>query len=364
MADQQSTHASLTSAVNTYYSKKALKSFEPKTKWYAAAPMKEPIPEGSGNAVQFTRYNKIAYLRGNDTDQFTAQQMYLSAETVSATLHERDGYVQLSRTAVLVSINRILDKAMEKVSTAGAKTLDILIRNDIGMMVADVAAGSSLAYDNMAIDGGTLNSTGITARVWSHNTAAAGDRFPMYHDKTRLAQSATVVSFAKSGMTIKTLQHGVKVLQGLDVDKINGVYKMITHPDMAYQITTNAGFKGWIAPTDANPAYKDPTIHGVVAGVQIETTTLALRFPLSGDTLSTSSGALYCSLLFGDEAYGCAEISGYAGKRGFNMFLKQSGPQTTSDPTNKKKQAAFSVYSVGKVINKSAGLWILTTEQV
>jgi N4-gp56 family major capsid protein len=366
MADQQSSHASLSNAVNTYYSKKILKDFEPQTVFYSSAPMKEMIPKGGGKTVEFTRYQKIAYLNSNNTDEFTAQQMYLSAQVVTATLKERDGYVQISKFADLTAIGGLMERVAEKTRNAAAKTIDILVRNDIGMAVADVANASSVNMDNLVIDGGTLNSTGTTARVWSHDAAAAGDRFPMYHNKTRLAQSAQVTSFAKSAMTVKTLQHAAQVLRSKDVDYLaDGTYHCITHPYVIYQLQTESGFKGWFSPTTSDPVKGDPTsVKGVIAGVTLKESTLAYKFALSGDTLSTASGSLYCSLLFGDEAFGVTEITGGSGGRtGFEFFIKQSGPQTTSDPTNKKKQAAFSITAVAKILNKSAGLWVLTTHE-
>jgi N4-gp56 family major capsid protein len=244
-----------------------------------------------------------------------------------------------------------------KMKEVGQKTVNKLIRNDIGFAVAEKATYSANMWQNLAIDGGTLNSSGIAARFW---TMTATDGFPMYHNKTRLAQSSTVVSVATSGMTIKTLQHGVKVLRGNDVPTIGGTYKMICHPDVAYQITTNAGFKGWFSPTSAEGGKSDPTVMGIVAGVKVITSTEAYKYPLSGDTLSTSSGNVYGSLLFGEEAYGCAQISGEGNRQGFNFYLKQSGPQSTNDPTNMIKQAAISVTAVGRVLNKSAGLWLIT----
>jgi len=363
MADQKTTDASIAPAVNTYYEKKILEDFDAKAVWYTNSPVMTPIPQGSGNVVQFTRYKKINALYQDNTDEFTAQQSYLSATTLNATLHERDSYVQLSRAVVLTAISNVLDTAARKVQEQAVKTLDKLIRNDIGMAVADVASASSVNMNNLAIDGGTQNSTGITARVWSHDKATSGDRFPMYHNKQRLAQSALVTSFASSAMTINTLQRGVEVLESKDVPPCdNGYYKLICRPEVAAELTTSAGFKGWISPTSADPALKSPSEVGIVAGVQVLKSTLAYKYPLSGDTLSTASGNLYCSLLYGDEAYGVAMISGEQSESGFNFYLKQSGPESTNDPTNKKKQAAFSIYGVGKVLNKSAGLWLLTTK--
>lgn len=359
MADQQSGHASLTNVVGTYYSKKILEAFEPETKFYSNAPVKEPIPMSTGKTINFDRYKQVAKLYSDDSDEFTAQQLYITGETVTATLHERDGYVQLSRYSELTARGGVLEQAAKKVQQAASRTLDTLVRNDIGCIVADKAVYSANAFDNLAIDGGTLNSSGITARMWTRRA----DGFPMYHNKTRLAQSATVVSFAASGMTVKTLQHGVRELEGKNVPKLgNGRYGFICHSDVAYQITTNPGFKGWISPTSSEEMKKSPVQNNIVAGASVMTSTEAYKFPVSGDTLSTASGNVYNSLLFGDEAYGVSEVSGASGgRKGFQFFLKIPGSQTVSDPTNKKRQAGFSITAVGKVLNKSAGLWIVTT---
>jgi N4-gp56 family major capsid protein len=359
MVDQSSSDAALTNVVGTWYSKKVLQAFEPETAFYSAAPVKEPIPVAGGKTINFDRYKKVQALYSDDTTEFAAQQMYLSAETVTATLHERDGYIQLSRYTVLTARNNALDQAAEKIKFAAAQTLDKLVRNDTGCIIADKASYSANAFDNLAIDGGTLNSSGITARIWTRRA----DGFPIYHNKTRILQSALVTSVAASGMTVKTLQDGVRRLESNDVPKLgDGNYRLICHPDVAYQLTTNAGFKGWMSPTSSEAMKMSPVRRDIVAGASIQSTTLGYKFPVSGDTLSTSSGNVYLSLLFGDEAYGVSEVSGnMGGSKGFQFFLKQSGPTTVSDPTNKKRQAAFSITAVGRVLNKSAGLWIVTT---
>jgi len=359
MTDQQSGQASMTNVVGTWYSKRILKSFEPETVFYDSAPVKEPIPMAGGKTINFDRYKKVAPLFKDDTDEFTAQQMYLSAETVTATLHERDGYIQLSRYTVLTARGRALDRAADKIKFGAAKTLDILVRNDIGMCVAEKQVYSAGMFNNMAIDGGTLQHSGILVRMYTRRA----DGFPIYHNKTRVLQSALVTSIAASGMTVKTLQHGVRILEGNDVPTLSdGNYRFICHPDVAYQITTNAGFKGWVSPTSSEDMRRSPIRRDIVAGASIQTSTLGYKFPLTGDTLSTASGNIYYSLLFGEEAFGVSDVTGNnGGAKGFMFFLKKSGNQTTSDPTNKKRQAAFSITAVARVLNKSAGIWIATT---
>jgi N4-gp56 family major capsid protein len=368
VADQKTTDAALSNAVNTYYEKKILEDFEPDTYFYQLAPTKVSMPQGSGKTIEFTRYNKIGAKYNDDADELTNYQTYLSAEVVSATVRERSNYVQLSSFVSLTAISDPLDQAMRKLKFAAAKTLDILIRNDLGFVVADVAAYSSVNAHNLAIDGGTLNSSGITVRIWSaDNQIAAASRtkgFDLWHDKADLANSGTVVAIAKSGMTIKTLQSAVNELQGRDVPTIDGAYHAIMHPTVAYQLTTTAGFKGWFSPTSAEAAKMAPGEMGIVAGVRIHRSTNVARFPLTGDTLATSSGAIFGTLLFGDEAYGAVDIAGANGRQGFNLYLKESGKQSTNDPANKIKTAAYRLYAAGRILNKDSGLWIVTTEQV
>ncbi len=88
MADQQSDHASITAVVGTFYSKKILQDFEASTVFYEACPVKEPIPVAGGKTINFDRYKKVDALYKDDSDEFTAQQLFLSAQSVTATLHE------------------------------------------------------------------------------------------------------------------------------------------------------------------------------------------------------------------------------------------------------------------------------------
>lgn len=356
MTDQASGHAAISPAVNIYYEKKVLQDFEPEVQFYVNAPVRTQIPRETGTVVEFTRYKKIIANRQDNTNEFSARQVYLTAVTIQATLHERDQYIQLSRLASLVMISDGMDQATDKLKSMSQKTLDKLVRNDIGVFIAEKQTYSANAFQNLAIDGGTLNSTGIAARFWTRQS----DGFPMYHNKTRLLQSATVIGIATSGMTVLTMQHAAKVLRGNDVPTINGNYKAIMHPDAAFQLTTNAGFKGWFAPTTADPAKRNAASLGVIAGIEVCQSTQAHKFPLSGDTLSTASGNAYATLVFGQEAYGVSEIAGVGGRQGFSFFIKASGPQSTNDPTNMIRQVGSSITAVAKVLNKSAGLWVWT----
>lgn len=365
MADQKTTDAAVSSAVNTFYEKKILQDFEPKTVWYSQAPVKTTIPKGEGKTVEFTRYVKITPKAADDTDEFSATQTYLSATVITATIRQKSEYVKLSRLLSLTAISDPLTQAVNKLQMAASKALDKMVRNDIACVVADVANLTSVKSYNLAIDGGTLNSTGITARIWSKDYQGAAAGFPIYHNKTLVSNGSLVTSVAKTGLTLKSLQHGVSVLHSADVaPRSNGMYGFICHPEAAYQLATSTGFKGWIqytsdqAPADANKMVQN------IAGVDVFQTTMGLKYALSGDTLATSSGSLYASLLFGDEAYGSVDLA-ESGAKGFNFYLKEDKTNSnTSDPCSLQKTAGYSITACGRVLNSDAGLWIVSTSVI
>jgi N4-gp56 family major capsid protein len=94
------------------------------------------------------------------------------------------------------------------------------------------------------------------------------------------------------------------------------------------------------------------------AGIKMMATTLGYKFPLTGDNLSTSSGNVYATLVYGKEAYG---VVGLAGMAAFKLTMKESGNQNTSDPNSLYKTVGFKFYTAAQVLNSSAGLWIVTT---
>lgn len=366
MATQASGGTGLSPAVNIYYEKKMLEDFEPNTHFYSLAPVKRTIPKEMGKTIEFTRYNKLTPRYADDSSEASSNQVIQSTEVVTAVIRERSAYVDISRLADLTAIGGALEQSMDNLEECARKTLDILIRNDIGMAVADIASLSAVNMQNLNIDGGTLNHTGITVKLWTVDAGSGTNArgFDMMHNKGLIAQSTSVVSLAKSGMTIKTIQAAVNVLEGRDVPKINGAYHAIMHPTSLYQLTTSTGYKGWLSPTTAQPAKNSPAAIETISGVRLYSSTLAYRFPLSGDTLATSSGAIFGTLIFGKEAYGAIGLANVGGSKGFELNMAVSGNQSTNDVNRKLRQAGFLLYNVGKILNKDAGIFIITTEEV
>ncbi len=362
MTTQVTSDGELSSAVNTYFEKKILQDFEPKTVWYSQAPMKNNIPKGEGKTIEFTRYKKITPKAADDTNEYTATQASLSATVVTAVIRQKSEYVELSTMATITTIGDALEQAVTKMSDTAVKALDKMVRNDIGFAVADRANISGFSNYDLAIDGGAVHSSGITVRIWSKDQQSGAVGFPSYHNKTLLTNGSLVTSIAKSAMTLATLQHGVNVLTGKDVPMINGKYKMICHTDVAYHLGADAATKGWLQYTSNKVQGNANSLAMDIAGVDVQPSTLGYKFDLSGDTLESASGSIYASLLFGAEAYASINLAD-GSKKGFNFYLKQDTTNSnTSDPCSLKKTAGFAIRACGKIVNVDSGLWLVTTK--
>jgi N4-gp56 family major capsid protein len=206
-----------------------------------------------------------------------------------------------------------------------------------------------------------MASTGIAARVWTvTGDATTGDGYPLLQNATRVAQSSTIVSLTTSSLTVKALQHAAMYLRNRNVDPFDdGYYVGIIHPVAAYDVMVSSGWKGWQTYTSADLMYKGEI--GRIGGVRFVESSDAPSYTLSGDTLDTGSGTVYGTLVFGKHAYGVTEIAGKQSKRkGYELFVKPHGSAGTADPVNQNATVGFKVTAAAKILNKSAGVWVIS----
>jgi N4-gp56 family major capsid protein len=352
------TSAGLTGLIVTYYEKVGLERLLPKLRFYQFAD-KKPLPSKSGKTIQWYRFRQQSAVTTNMSEDTVPTQVYLSADTISATIVQRGAYAGISDMLTMTAIDPILEDAATLMGEKGARTVDTFIRDTLGFMVADHATRSSLTANRIA----QMASTGITARVWTvDGSSTTGDGFPMLQNNTRVAQSSTVVSLTTSALTVKNAQHAAAYLRNRDVDPFDdGYYVGIINPINAYDLMTSGGWKGWQQYTSPEMMYKGEI--GKVGGVRFVESSDAPAYSLSGDTLDTASGTMYGTLIFGKHAYGVTEISGKnTGNRrkGFEMFIKPVGSAGTADPVNQTSTVGFKMTMAAKILNKSAGVWVIS----
>ena len=205
----------------------------PKLRFYQFADRK-PLPPRSGKTIQWYRFRTQTAVTSNMTEMTVPTQVYLSADTISATLIQRGAYVKISDMLTMTAIDPILQDAATLMGEKAARTVDTYIKDCLGFMVADHAVRSSITANRIA----QMASTGITARMWTvDGTSTTGDGFPLLQNNTRLSQSSTVVSMTTSSLTVKNCQHAAMYLRNRNVDPYDdGLFVGIIHPTNAYDL--------------------------------------------------------------------------------------------------------------------------------
>ena len=356
MAMQDTGDAGIAALMNTYYTKRALERLVPQLHFYESAE-KRPLPAGNGKTIDFYRWTNLSRIKSNLTELTAPTQVGLSSSRLTATLIQRGSYSMIDELVDLTARSPMVESQVDLHSEEAAKTVDGYIADVIGFRVADVAKRSSLRINH----GGTLNSTGIGVRIYSGSDD--GESFPMFLNKTRLATSSTVVGQSRTGMSYKTVLHGVSFLKSRNARPMgDGYYHGFMHPTTEYQLINSAGFKGWVKYTDPTPARQYSV--GIIAGVKFMISSEAPNFALSGDTLATSSGTVHGTIIVGRGAYSITEIPKSGQSRGFRIYIKKSGDQTVSDPVNQKMTVGWKMTAAAKVTNKSAGVILISTSIV
>lgn len=358
MADQKTTDAAISSLVVTYYEKKALERLVPNLRFDQGAE-KKPLPKNNGKTIQFYRYRNLTAVTTPLSELTTPSQVYLSADTVSVGIVERGAYAKFSTLLADTAIDPQVADRVDVFGDHAALSYDTYIRNRIGFFVIDAANRSTLTDTNR--DG--YATSGIGVRVYSG--VSTGQGFPIYANKTRLTSSATVVSLTKTAMSVKTVMHAASILRNKFVQPMSdGNYLAFMHPTAIYQLKTSVKYNEWLKYTSDG---QQKLYRGEVAtidGVRIVESPNAPAVSLTGDTLDTSSGKLIGTIIVGKGAYGVTTITGTGMEKGFKIFVKKPNNNDTSQPVDIFSTVGWKITAAANILNKSAGVIVLTTSIV
>lgn len=296
--------------------------------------MKKPLPPQSGKTIQWYRFRTQTAVTTNMTEDTVPTQVYLSADTIAATIIQRGAYAGIGDLLSMTAIDPILEDAAILMGEKAARTVDTLIRDTLGFMVADHAERSSMTAVRIA----QMASTGLNTSplIWTvQGDSTTGDGYPVVQNMTRLAQSSTFSALTSSGLTVRACQHAAAFLRNRNVDPMDdGYYVGIIHPIAAYDVMASSGWKGWNTYTNADSMYRGEI--GKIGGVRFVESSDAPVYAISGSGMGpTVSGNCYGTLIFGKHAYGVSEIAGKQNKRkGYELFVKPHGSAGTADPVN------------------------------
>ena len=280
------TSEGLTAEMKIYYSDYLIDMAEPNLV-HDQFGQKHPISEANGKKIEFRKYSPLPKLTVALEEGKTPNGQSLTMSTVTATVKQYGGYVELSDMLLLTAIDNNLVQATKLIGGQAGRTLDTITREELN-------AGTNVQY-------------------------AEG----------QVASRAALKGGAESGnhyLTVNAVRQAVRTLKRMNAPKINGDYVAIIHPDCTYDLMSDPNWKYPHQYVDTKEIYQGEI--GKIEGVRFVETSEAKIFEGAG----ASSRDVYSTLVIGDDAYGVTDISG----GGLEHIVKQLGSAGTADPLNQR----------------------------
>lgn len=380
------TDSGLSAEMKTFYDMTLIKLAEPALV-HDQFGQKKPIPQGKGKTIEFRKYDSLPKAMTPLTEGVTPNGQKMSMSTITATIAQYGGFIELSDMLKMTTIDNNQVEAMEMLAGQAGRTLDTITREEL-------AGGTNVIY------GG-----GNSARhllVGGSATAADNDY-----------------------LNVDLIKRAVRFLKVQNAQKINGDYVSLIHPDNTYDLTNDDDWKRphdyvdtaniysgeigkvggcrFVESTEAKVFHASDlasnsrtlTANGAVAagksvtfdGGTVAASALLGRYVLVGGTkakvtanttttltLDTNvtcadnaviypgeAGAdgrdVYGTIVLGANAYGITELTG----GGLEYIVKQLGSAGTADPLNQRATAGWKSTKVAKRLVEQYMVRIETT---
>ena len=286
------TSSGLTDEMKTYYSDYLIDNAIPKLV-HDQFGQKHPIPKNGGKTIEFRKYSPLPKLTTPISEGVTPNGQSLTMSTITATVAQYGGYIELSDVLLLTAIDNNLVQATKLLGAQAGATLDTIVRE--------------------VLNGGT-------------NVIFAGGKSA----REDLDESALLM--------VDDVKKAVRLLKTQNAEQISGSWVGIIHPDVSYDLTNDPAWKDVKTYSDPSDIYEGEI--GKLYGVRFVETTEAKIWAGAG----AGSRAVYSTLILGDNAYGTTEITG----GGLQHIVKQLGSAGTSDPLDQRATAGWKATKVAE----------------
>lgn len=276
----------LSPEMKTYYSDYLIDMAEPNLV-HDQFGQKHPIPKNGGKTIEFRKYSPLPKATTAITEGVTPNGQKLNVSTVTATVEQYGGFIELSDMLILTAIDNNLVEAMNLLGGQAGRTLDTITRNVLN-------GGTNVQFANGE----------VTSRAALEYTDAATNH----------------------NLTVDAVRKAVRFLKVMNAPKINGCYAGIIHPDCAYDLMSDPKWVNVKTYSDPDGIYEGEI--GKIEGVRFVETSEAMVFPGTG----ADGRDVYSTLILGANAYGVTEVTG----GGLQTIVKQLGSAGTADPLNQR----------------------------
>jgi N4-gp56 family major capsid protein len=276
------------------------------------------IPRKAGTkTIKFRRYGNLTAATTPLTEGVTPVGSQLSVTDITATVAQYGDYITVTDVLNWESEDAVLMEAAEILGDQNGDTIDQLCRDVMN-------AGTGAVYS------GTANT--VTGDV------AAGDVIT-------LANLDTVIATLKAN-NAKKVSRQINASTGYNTSPIRPAFISIVHPVILAKIKSLAVATSQWIPVEKYSS-QATVMEGEVGAYEdirfIETNNAKIKAGLGTGTID-----VYCTLVFGSNAYGITRISGEAMKN----IVKPLGSAGSADPLDQRATSGWKATFVAKILNE------------
>jgi N4-gp56 family major capsid protein len=287
------------------------------TRW---AQVKDLPKQAGTKTIKFRRYGNLVAAKTPLMEGITPVGSNLSVTDITADVEQYGDYITVSDVLTYESEDAVLLDAAEVQGDQAGDTLDQLCR-DI------MAAGTGVIYS------GTGNTQ--TSEV------AAGDVITL----ANLDSASLNLKLNKA----RPITRQINASTGYNTTPIPACFIGIVHPVITAKIAALGASAGW-TPVEKYSAQQN-VMEGEVGSYSANGTKIRFVETVNAkikEDAGTGSIDVYCTLIFGQEAYGISRVSGLA----LQNIVKPLGSAGTADPLNQRATSGWKATFVAKILNE------------
>ena len=299
--NQNTTGASGMSAeMKTFYEKRLIDQAEPALV-HDQFGDPYPIPANGGKNIEFRKYDSLPKATTPLTEGVTPDGQTMNVSTVTAEVRQYGGWVPITDTLQLTSIDNNILQATKIIASQAGRTLDTIVRDVL-------AGGTNVIYAPKIGEGGA--ETAVTSRATLDATCQ---------------------------LTSDLIARAATQLKAMNADPIGTSFVGIIHPYVAYELRRDPD---WI---DVHKYAQPDEIYngeiGTLHGVRFVETSEAKIWKGTG---CPAGLAVFSTLILGAHAYGSTEIEG----GGLEHIVKQLG--YGDDPLNQRASVGWKAHKTAE----------------
>ena len=299
--NQNTTGASGMSAeMKTFYEKRLIDQAEPALV-HDQFGDPYPIPANGGKNIEFRKYDSLPKATTPLTEGVTPDGQTMNVSTVTAEVKQYGGWVPITDTLQLTSIDNNIVQATKIIASQAGRTLDTIVRDVL-------AGGTNVIYAPKIGEGGA--ETAVTSRATLDATCQ---------------------------LTSDLIARAATQLKAMNADPIGTSFVGIIHPYVAYDLRRDPD---WI---DVHKYAQPDEIYngeiGTLHGVRFVETSEAKIWKGTG---CPAGLAVFSTLILGAHAYGSTEIEG----GGLEHIVKQLG--YGDDPLNQRASVGWKAHKTAE----------------